>query len=544
MTTSGPPQRDSALARLVEVMATLSAPGESEAFVLRLAGLVREVANCRLEGFRAASGEWITAPDSVGAETLRAAVDGAVPDGPTVAPVTLPLPGRGWAGAFPVSRAGDGQALLVVSAPDSPPVGGVEQLRSLALGIRLAEVAWRSALTREAARSTRAESAALRTMLDAQRRLAGAVTDGGGLIGLASTLSDIVGRPVRIWDWCGRCLAGHRGEAADGPSDPAGLTSVTGAGGSPWWQDEWWCVAMSSDGRMMGVVGMHDPEGAAGAGDRLALEQAGTVAALEQFRLESVARVEMRVWGDLAAEILFGDDRDRARSHAVALGYDLDRPHRVALVRAAVPGAGLLDAVVRTLRSREIEAMATAAGTDVAVLVPGDADWDGFVHALTARVGSVRVGVGGRGPTGEQLAGHLREADLALRIGSAVGTSAVVRFDDLGVYRLLAVEGNPEELHQYVEDSFGPVLVYDRDHGTNFFRTVATYLESGCSLDRAARELFIHRSTLKYRLRRAGELLGKDLTDPDVRFHLELAARAVTTFEALSPGSGPARFIA
>jgi hypothetical protein len=43
---------------------------------------------------------------------------------------------------------------------------------------------------------------------------------------------------------------------------------------------------------------------------------------------------------------------------------------------------------------------------------------------------------------------------------------------------------------------------------------------------------------LKYRLARAGELLGKDLTDPDVRFNLQLAARALTTLDALAAGAG------
>lgn len=170
------------------------------------------------------------------------------------------------------------------------------------------------------------------------------------------------------------------------------------------------------------------------------------------------------------------------------------------------------------------------------MIVAGEAGWDALAQALGVRIGRLRVGVGGRCTSGAQLDRPLREADLALRIGAALNIGIVVRFEDLGVYRLLAGDGDPGELHRYVEECLGPVLAYDKEHGSQLVRTVATYLETGCSLERAARELFIHRSTLKYRLARAGELLGKDLTDPEVRFNLQLAARTLTALEALNAG--------
>jgi DNA-binding PucR family transcriptional regulator len=168
------------------------------------------------------------------------------------------------------------------------------------------------------------------------------------------------------------------------------------------------------------------------------------------------------------------------------------------------------------------------------VVLPGDADWDGLARALGTRIGPLRIGIGGSCDSGATLDRPLRDADLALRVGAAIGNGAVVRFDDLGVYRLLAVDGDPAELHRFVEESLGPVLAYDREHGSQLVRTVATYLESGCSLERASRDLIIHRSTLKYRLARAGELLGKDLSHPDVRFNVQLAARTLATLDALN----------
>jgi hypothetical protein len=39
--------------------------------------------------------------------------------------------------------------------------------------------------------------------------------------------------------------------------------------------------------------------------------------------------------------------------------------------------------------------------------------------------------------------------------------------------------------------------------------------------------LLLHRSTLRYRLQRIREMSGHDLDDPDTRFNLQLATRAL-----------------
>jgi DNA-binding PucR family transcriptional regulator len=239
------------------------------------------------------------------------------------------------------------------------------------------------------------------------------------------------------------------------------------------------------------------------------------------------------MWGDLAVELLLDRNADRVRSHAEALGYDLDRPHRVALVRADVEAAGLLHAVFATLRALDVEGIAAAVRGDVGIVVAGEPDWDAFARRLTERVGTAHIGVSASADNGGKLAGAKRQAEFALRIGLAIGMANVARYDDLGLYRLLAVDGNPVELLRYVDHWLGPLRDYDGQHASSLLRTLAAYLESGGSLDRTAKELFIHRSTLKYRLARISELLGRDLTDPDFRFHLQLATRAVATFGAL-----------
>jgi DNA-binding PucR family transcriptional regulator len=63
--------------------------------------------------------------------------------------------------------------------------------------------------------------------------------------------------------------------------------------------------------------------------------------------------------------------------------------------------------------------------------------------------------------------------------------------------------------------------------------TLSQYLDCGGNYDATARALSVHRSTLKYRLRRIREVSGHDLSVPDTQFNLHIAARAWRTVQAL-----------
>ena len=73
---------------------------------------------------------------------------------------------------------------------------------------------------------------------------------------------------------------------------------------------------------------------------------------------------------------------------------------------------------------------------------------------------------------------------------------------------------------------------------TPIFATLRLYLDCGRSHEAAARALSVHRSTLKYRLQRIGEVSGHDLADPETTFNLHLAIRAWQTLTVLRSAAG------
>lgn len=73
---------------------------------------------------------------------------------------------------------------------------------------------------------------------------------------------------------------------------------------------------------------------------------------------------------------------------------------------------------------------------------------------------------------------------------------------------------------------------HDASTGSEYIPTLRRYLDNHCNVVQTARDLFIHRSTLLYRLEKIRELLGSDLSDPDEMLYLMLSFRFIDMEEA------------
>ena len=68
---------------------------------------------------------------------------------------------------------------------------------------------------------------------------------------------------------------------------------------------------------------------------------------------------------------------------------------------------------------------------------------------------------------------------------------------------------------------------HDDSSGSDYMRTLRCYLDNHCNVVQTARELFIHRSTLLYRLEKIREILESDLSSPDEILYLMLSFRFI-----------------
>ena len=80
-----------------------------------------------------------------------------------------------------------------------------------------------------------------------------------------------------------------------------------------------------------------------------------------------------------------------------------------------------------------------------------------------------------------------------------------------------------EELAAFGESLLAPLVSYDRERGSRLTETFCLSLTLD-SLSEVARRLYVHENTVRYRVRRAGQLLGRDLGSSRERVTLGLAA--------------------
>src|SRR5688500_10080239 len=93
--------------------------------------------------------------------------------------------------------------------------------------------------------------------------------------------------------------------------------------------------------------------------------------------------------------------------------------------------------------------------------------------------------------------------------------------DDIGAFQLLYPLRETSELRQFVSEALG--TLERRDNRGTLRETLRAYLETGGSHADASTRLGIHRNTLAYRLRRIGELIGRDVANPRTWLPLHLA---------------------
>lgn len=108
--------------------------------------------------------------------------------------------------------------------------------------------------------------------------------------------------------------------------------------------------------------------------------------------------------------------------------------------------------------------------------------------------------------------------------GLLAGSPRVVRAVRLPAYRLLGSIRNLPDGTRQARELLAPILVGSAARQRDRLETLRAVLGSA-SLGEAATRLGVHRNTVAYRVSRLEALGDWDLSDPDLRFSLELAAR-------------------
>jgi purine catabolism regulator len=154
------------------------------------------------------------------------------------------------------------------------------------------------------------------------------------------------------------------------------------------------------------------------------------------------------------------------------------------------------------------------------VLVPAEGPLAERLADLPERVPGAVLGTAPPVPWA-RLADGVRQARQAAGHGRAAGRP-VTAFADLAG-RGLAALLDPGATTAFAEAALAPLAAADRAGPGDLVESLRVWLAAHGQWEPAAARLGVHRHTLRKRIRRAEELLGRDLDSPGVRAELWLA---------------------
>jgi len=416
--------------------------------------------------------------------------------------------------------------------------------------------------------------AALRRALAAQERLERIVLSERGLDALVGALATLIGAAVVVFDGRGEPLQQHafrraiepetldalRGEvrerarrrearafmpsladgnqglalpvAADGSPRPG--TASNGPGRAP----EAWLVAVKDAGPLSDF-------------DRLTLHQAVMIVALELLRARVAGDTERRLAGDVLDAIVSGELSGPELARRLGPFGLSEQVAAIVLKRSgddgrSGAGTSVEAALWAALREEAAPALVASVGSLACALVRGGGEDELF--ALGDRVAAAaavelreeaRVGIGRAVPVldARRSFHEARCALEALALGAAASENdngsalasgerpRVATYKDLGSFQLLLSLQDDEALRLFCDSILGPIEASEGPYGGELMRSLEAFIEENGQWERAARRLYCHRHTLRYRIRRVEELTGRNLGSARDRIEFWLALR-------------------
>jgi purine catabolism regulator len=324
-------------------------------------------------------------------------------------------------------------------------------------------------------------------------------------------------------------VPGHPDLASRGLALPVGAGDAPDRGGVP----PAWLVAVKDSGGLAEI-------------DRLILHQAVTVVALELLRRRVADSTERRLAGDVLSAVISGD------LEGPELGRRLEPFGLGGRVSALVLAPADRDtpqaceaALAEALRAEAVSGLVAATGRFVCALLPGFLDDELFElgERMVARAGEAlgsRPAAGaGRGVPVARAREAYHEARCALEArelgaaepngrnghGRAEGNGALATYRDLGSFQLLLSLQDSDALRLFCESLLGPIEHGEGHYGGELMRSLEAFIECNGQWESAARRLYCHRHTLRYRIRKVEELTGRDLGSARDRIEFWLALR-------------------
>jgi purine catabolism regulator len=286
--------------------------------------------------------------------------------------------------------------------------------------------------------------------------------------------------------------------------------------------------------------------------DFIIVEQAAQVLALELMKERVTYETELRLKADFMDDLLSEESADESEliQRASFLGYNLEHPSLVLVVDIDRSSLGQLSpeaarklnrqtmlGIQQTVAEHYPENLVAHQSGQTLVIIPVRSEASELERNLSALTHDVHqalrriepalkvlAGIGDRCMKIGEIRTSYLQACRAIDAAKSLGrVDETLRLADLQIYGLLFRAEDNDELQTFAHETLSPLVLYDQQYNTDLLRTLEVFLNHQGKLAESARNLYIHVNTLRQRLERIKELLGRDLDESLVRLNLQLA---------------------
>ncbi|WP_407313933.1 PucR family transcriptional regulator [Desulfosporosinus sp. SB140] len=309
-----------------------------------------------------------------------------------------------------------------------------------------------------------------------------------------------------------------------------------------------WYPLTSQQG-ILGYLGLSVLTNKFGSVEYYFLNKASTLLAFELLKNQGIHENERQHHRDFLFDLLYNnfESLEVICSRGKLWGWDFSKPHIVAVGEiqdfTPLPAerqrlANLITKATRTIHNFNTSIICLERNDQIVFLFPLQ---EMIAQSQTANTAEqllqpfwniadtlfpdrkIFFGLGNLYPTAREIHRSFQEARSALEIGRLLYPDKLLTaFAELGIMRLLQ-RLDHQELEDFRLETLKPLLDFDRDGNLELEQTLLTYYLCNGDLNQAAQKLYLHPNTLRYRIKKASEVLDRDVSHLNHQLNLFIA---------------------
>ncbi|TGE33742.1 helix-turn-helix domain-containing protein [Desulfosporosinus sp. Sb-LF] len=311
-----------------------------------------------------------------------------------------------------------------------------------------------------------------------------------------------------------------------------------------------WCPLSGSKG-VLGFLGLAANKMNMGSIEQFFLQKTATLILLELVKTQSIQDSERQHHRDFLFDLLYNnfDSLEVIISRGKLWGWDFAKPHFVVVgeIPSYDPDSAerelfeeLFTEMTTILHNRHPKTICLERNGQVVFLFPLEdmlpqSEWHDKASQLLEPImeqakhfpekQSFHYGLGNLYNSARYIHRSFQEARTALELGQLFNSpDRLVSFQDLGIMRLLH-RLDRQELEDYRSEVLAPLLKFDKESNLALEETLLAYFSCNTDLNAAGEKLYLHPNTLRYRLKKASEILDRDLSSLENQVNLFLALK-------------------